>query len=271
MPIESFEDWICQYEAAAKKGSKGVQDDEKSRIWYLLAWLVLAGLLITSLAVAFSQTQPVETITTQQVERLDQVWDETEDGVYRYTVPEEMASDHLILLIKTYLTDFTVRLDGKELYTFDTALSNGSVHRIPIPKNSVGKELVFQTNTPTSVGKILFGNQSAVYGDLIMSNLYAIVFSIFAFLFCIIVLVAACYIWKTVKGNIHKALFYLAGLILDAGIWVLTDSELLLLMTGHVDMIRIGSFTTFLIMPVFLLRFIQCVLYKSRIRKIWNL
>lgn len=109
------------------------------------------------------------------------------------------------------------------------------------------------------------GEEHEVVIKLLRDNLYALIFTVFALLLGAGVLIAACWLRKGISGEMLRCLAGFGAFILTTGVWVLTDSELLLLVTNRVAVVSLISFVSFMVMPAFLLCFIKYILGGKRI------
>lgn len=105
------------------------------------------------------------------------------------------------------------------------------------------------------LGKTYLGSSEAVYIALLQDNLYALLFLLLSLLSAGMLMALAFRLGKKWKGGAQWGLLYLAFFVLDAGLWVALDSDLLLFVTGQTERVLLLSFVTFLVMPVFLLKF----------------
>lgn len=234
-------------------------------------WLLLAALMTAALLAVCSRAPSMGSLSAQRVVRLNSQWEQTESGAYRYSIPEDSGPGPMIFLMKTYLRGFTLLLDGQAIYSHASSLNDRSYHIVALPQDAPGRTLVLQrTDAPGTaagnnrLGSAYLGSWNEIYISLLQDNLYALIFLIFALLAAGVLLAVAFHLRKQVEGPLHGGLLYLGLFILDTGIWVVTDSDLLLFVTGRVEAISLVSFASFLIMPVFLLRFIQFTLHESR-------
>ena len=248
------------------------------KLFYTGCWLILAVLGALALWKARFMAEPAgENLSPAQVILLDDQWEiltQEESGAaeYRYVIPGD-ADDPLWLCMKSYLPEFRLLLDGDEFYAVsDTyAVGDRSRHMVKLPPNAQGKTLRVQTgNAPAAfakhdqLGSAYLGEENAVLTWLLQDNLYALVFLIFAVLLSVMILMAALWARKSPSGDLPGTLLNFGIFVLITGIWVLTDSELLLLVTDKTAVVSLISFVSFMIMPVFLLRFVNSILGEKR-------
>ena len=222
---------------------------------------------------------PMEWMASDRDVVLNDRWEmtnseQTGDLEYRCRIPED-TGDTLCLYMKTYLPEFELLLDDEPLYSFSDiyAMKGRSQHIVRIPQNAEGKQLVIRANVDSyasfmgqnHIGNTYLGAEHEVVLKLLWDNLYALIFAIFAFLLGTGTLIAACWLRKSLLKEMLHSLVSFGMFILTTGIWVLTDSELLLLVTDRTAAVALVSFVSFMIMPVPLLRFINYLLGKRRI------
>ena len=91
---------------------------------------------------------------------------------------------------------------------------------------------------------------------LLWQNLYALVF----FIFCVLCAAALVVLSNVMKKVLNERLRYqmqvLAALMADAGVWVLTDSQLLKLVTLHTRAVAFGSLVSFALLVPLTLEFV---------------
>lgn len=192
---------------------------------------------------------------------------------YHYRIPQDTGGT-LLLYLKTYLPEFQVFLDGESIYSFsDTCAVQGrSQHIIRLPPDSQEKLLTVRASGGSDsaagqgrIGNAFLGEEHEVVLRLLRDNLYALFFTVFALLLGTGILIAACWLRKGLSKEMLRSLASFGAFILTAGVWVLTDSELLLLVTNQVAVVALISFVSFMVMPAFLLRFIRFILGGKQI------
>lgn len=192
---------------------------------------------------------------------------------YRFRIPES-AGGPLVLCMKTYLPEFQVLLDGKPVYSFSDAYAMGgrSQHMVRLPLNSRGRTLAVRTGQDShasAVGQSRMGNaclgaEHEIALKLLRDNLYALIFAVFSLLLGLGSAVAGFWLRKSISADMLRCTVSFGLFVLVTGLWVLTDSELLLFVTGRVAAVSLVSFFSFMIMPVFLLDFINYILGGNR-------
>lgn len=238
----------------------------------------MAILGILALWVGFTVEPIGNKLSPAQVTSLNNQWDiliQGESGAaeYRYLIPEN-TDDSLWLYLKTYLQEFQMLLDGDVFYSFSDTydMGNRSQHIVNLPQNAQGRVLAVWTESTNAasaernqIGNAYLGEENAVLTKLLGDNLYALIFLIFTILLGAMMLITTLWTRKSSSGGLSGSLLNFSVFVLITGVWVLTDSELLLFVTNKVAAVSLISFVSFMIMPVFLLRFINSILGEKRI------
>lgn len=249
-----------------------MKPDNRGIQYAFRALLLLLGIL--GLARGLS-APPLEGLSAGRAAVLNGQWEVAADpqtGImeYRCRIPPDTGGA-LLLYLKTYLPEFQVLLDGALLYAYpgDTDAAQGrSQHIVRLPADSREKLLAVRTDSAGGQGRFgnaFLGEEHEVVIKLLRDNLYALIFTVFALLLGAGVLIAACWLRKGISGEMLRCLAGFGAFILTTGVWVLTDSELLLLVTNRVAVVALISFVSFMVMPAFLLCFIKYILGGKRI------
>lgn len=208
---------------------------------------------------------------TYNIMRVDNVWErylaEDESVLeYRYTIGQDAESD-MWLSIKMYLYKFQIYLNEELIYDFSDiyGMKGGRQHLVRLPADAAGQSMVIRILHPNMEAKnsnikAYLGRENRIWMGLLRENLYALVFGIFMFFLGLTNLIAAIFFRKSATKEMAGALLCLSEFIFAAGIWVVTDSELLLFVTDKTAIISLISFLSFMIMPAFLLKFINYML-----------
>lgn len=199
---------------------------------------------------------------------------------YRYLIPEDNFGA-LRLCMKTYMPEFQVFLEEEKIYSFSdqNGIQGKNLHLISLPEKALGKEVIVRVKKTRmypgkfrDLGKGYLGEEDKVLIKMFRDHLYALIFSFFAFLFSFMSLFLACYLKNRLPENLYKAIIELGVFILLTGIWILTDSSLLLFWTDKTALIRFVAFTSFMSMPIFLLQFVYHMMGQWKLLKLlWRL
>lgn len=238
-------------------------------------WFFLAALGILALAKGIDIPSSVDTWDADSIKKIDSLWErylveDQEVLEYRYTIDQDAEHD-MWLCMKTYLEEFQIYLNEERIYDFSDAygIKGGSQHIIRLPADAPGQTMIIRilnANTRTKDLEIraCLGRESRIWMKLLRENLYAAFFGIFMFFLGVASLVFAVFFRKNTSKEIGKGLGCLGGFIFTAGIWVVTDSELLLFVTDRTALVSLMSFTSFMVMPAFLLNFINHMLERRK-------
>ncbi|MDO4329809.1 MAG: GGDEF domain-containing protein [Lachnospiraceae bacterium] len=243
------------------KGCKGI----------FLGILIVLGIL--ALRKSYSAQPPVDRLISGTVielnDKWERNWNEEEQSIeYCYVIPEtwkESAS----FVMKSYLREFELLLNGERFYSFSDhyGVKGGSRFVVTLPEGCFGKQFVLrvkgQSDSQNPVILAYLGGAKEMAAKLWQDNMYALLFGVCSFLAGTGLCLMAAYLKRHNLGVRRKCLVDLSGFMFVTGIWVVTDSGLLLCLTNQVALINIISFVSFFIMPVFLLRFISDIWVKT--------
>ena len=192
---------------------------------------------------------------------------------YVYRIPDGLG-ENLVFSMENSWAALEVFLDGQEIYAFeDIYREHGNRrHWVELPGDSSGKELSVRiTESKKFVDRIMkkpiyLGEKNAIFYRSLSSGFYAL---IFFFLTLISILVSFFYRISFRADMSKKSLRrmqFLDLFILDVGIWVLTDSQIMQLFTGRTSIVSLVSFVTFLLMPLFIILFVkEMMVYRWKV------
>lgn len=86
------------------------------------------------------------------------------------------------------------------------------------------------------------GGRNEIYIGLLHDNLYALVFLVFSLLTSGVLLTVAARLCNKLAGSVRSGLLHLGLFILITCVWVVTDSDLMLFVTGHVEAVALVRF-----------------------------
>lgn len=238
--------------------------------------LLIAVLSLFSLFQSYGLKSSGKAVWSDSIIQMRGKWavdfeEEGGDWEYRYKIPEGMDGP-LCFSMKAYFQEFQIFLDEEPLYSFSDVygIQGRSRHLLRLPGDAPGKTLILRAkNVDFSEGKAgadsaSIGRENEVLIMLLLNNLYALVFGVFTFLLGGVSLAAAIFMRKKVRTELRSGLLCLSAFVFVAGIWVVTDSELLLFLTDKLAVVSLISFVTFMLMPFFLLRFVGCMLGERK-------
>lgn len=213
---------------------------------------------------------------SEEIVKLNDKWvmsgeDAAGSVVCTYRIPEDLSSS-LALCLKSYWCSFSVCMDGETVYSYDDIYKEKGVnsHWIELPGNAAGRELTFLF---TGNGKLVrqtvsedvyLGEQGAVFSRFLAENLYALFFGGAALLIsCVILFCNLCLRFKS-RAGVYAGGWHLMCFILLAGVWTVTDSNLMQIVVGKTGLVSLISFLSFMMMPVSLICFIQETMVRRR-------
>ena len=243
---------------------------EKKQKWCLriLVWLVA---LLVLLGVADScrvQEDPHRTLVQGSLQELNDSWTLETDQQAVYDIPESMG-ESLMLSIRSTKQKFSLGLraaDGQEtvFYTYDPGSGPAEMRLFAaLPEGAAGKTLVLRCAEPSALSAMLssesvLATQTKLNSYYFRRSLYALVF----FLLCVLCAVELGVLMVTMRSiftpEVCHQTWVMIGLMLDVGIWALTDSELLALVTDRANLVVFVSLVTFSLTVPFVLEFIRC-------------
>lgn len=187
---------------------------------------------------------------------------------FYYDLPD-MGEQEQVLLFDNDRQKVTVWLDGRMVYHFGTegahwgralpdiycavpvGVQNGT-HQVAVRlEEGIGGRTVFHSVKAGSDGEIL----GTVVGKLSGVMLFSVIMISFAL---IMMVIAGVILLK--RGEGMGELFLHAGIfIFIISLWVLTDEPFFQLMTGSVEAVFTLSFLCFMLIPLPMLSFVQCI------------
>ncbi len=176
---------------------------------------------------------------------------------------EKVSESEQVMLLRSHLTGYQVTADGKVVYDGSKG-DGGSIQLICIPACSE-LQIEFTGVALSSVGTIkqseaYVGDRLGMYMFLIQSNVYVFVFVIAALLFGITNIIVGLYMRSARVHERCDALLSLGVYILLTGVWIVTDSNLLVIFTKRTGLVELISFLAFYGLPVALLGFTEKML-----------
>ncbi len=178
------------------------------------------------------------------------------------------------LRIRSSMMNVDAYIDNQLIYTFDVNSKSFSLNNpypaswqlIEIPVNeSLGKTLKITFSSPTSqfsglINSIVIGNGEAIILDLIQQNYLNIIISILIIVLSLFSL--STLIW-TKKLGIAKHILYLASFGIAAGLWIISESTILQILTSNRFIISTTSYISNLSIPLIITLFIRDIVLKG--------
>lgn len=229
--------------------------------------LLLIGMAIAIYSSAVGETAP-EKINWGGAEPAAGSWARTADAM-EFSYPMDAARDEPTILLSSAWQKYQVLVDGNVVYTASSE-RNGAFHLFRLPP---GQELTvrFLDCAPGSgaesavlQSQVYFGSRSGIQWMILRENLYAVLFSGFALVLGIACLLAAYCMQRQHFGNFYGSVYSLGAYILLAGVWVLTDSKILLLVSQKAGLVGLISYLSFHALYLPLLQFTIGVLPEKR-------
>ena len=232
--------------------------------------------LLVLLGVADScrvQEDPHRTLVQGSLQELNDSWTLETDQQAVYDIPESMG-ESLMLSIRGTKQKFSLGLraaDGKEtaFYTYDPDSGPAEMRLFAaLPEGAAGKTLVLHCAEPSALSTMLssepvLATQTKLSSYYFRRSLYALAF----FLLCVLCAVELGVLMVTMRSiftpEVQHQTRVMIGLMLDAGIWVLTDSELLTLFTDKASFVAFLSLLSFGLIVPLTLEFIRCTLKEE--------
>ena len=239
----------------------------------ILIWLVA---LLVLLGVADScrvQEDPHRTLVQGSLQELNDSWTLETDQQAVYDIPESMG-ESLMLSIRSTKQKFSLGLraaDGQEtaFYTYDPGSGPAEMRLFAaLPEGAAGKTLVLRCAEPSALSAMLssepvLATQTKLSSYYFRRSFYALAF----FLLCVLCAVELGVLMVTMRSIFTPEVCHqtrvMIGLVLDAGVWILTDSELLTLFTDKASFVAFLSLLSFGLIVPLTLEFIRCTLKEE--------
>ena len=245
------------------------------RWWYRRRWFLLIILIILALEKGFLIQSSVANMNASDIIVLNDKWEKewTEDHKileYHYQIPSDVE-DSLKLSVKTYVSEFSIYLDNEIIcnYSNKFGTNGGGQYMVQLPADAAGKMLIFRVEKQDKgnanlIDNAYLGSNDAILFKLLCENLYALFFGVFTLIVGMVILFVEYYMGKKLTGGTNRSMLCLSIFIFLAGVWVVTDSNLLLFVINKTAVISLVSFTSFMLMPIYLLEFVAEIFEKKK-------
>lgn len=184
-------------------------------------------------------------------------------AAFTFSLSDRSEHAEWVLLLWSHWKDYDIRVENKTLYR-KSGKRDGAIHLFDLPSGDsltirfIG---VTEEDLPNIKNSdILLGDKNGMYRIIIQENLYAVLIGVLSLILGGMCIVASFYMRAERTQRIHRALWNLGVYILIEGLWVVTDSQLLLLVTQHTGMVELISFLAFFMLPIPLLGFMKEIL-----------
>ena len=239
----------------------------------ILVWLVA---LLVLLGVADScrvQEDPHRTLVQGSLQELNDSWTLETDQQAVYDIPESMG-ESLMLSIRSTKQKFSLGLraaDGQEtvFYTYDPGSGPAEMRLFAaLPEGAAGKTLVLRCAEPSALSVMLssesvLATQTKLSSYYFRRSFYALAFFLFC-AFCAAELGLLLLSMRRIfRPEVRYQICIMFGLVLDAGVWILTDSDLLTLFTDKASFVTFLSLLSFGLIVPLTLEFIRCTLKEE--------
>ncbi len=192
---------------------------------------------------------------------------EAGEAVLVRELPETLPDD-TVLLLKTNYLYLSATIDGTELYSWTSENktlygdSFGlSCYAIHIPPSAAGETLTLNLTAPEGeecqVYDMTLGGALASATLLIRQNLYTI--TLFFILLSVFLLFTplVLLICKSNTGKKTKGYMYLSAFMILSAIWIISDSDVMLLLTRNVSAVFYSAHLSFMLLSVPILLYIR--------------
>ncbi len=242
------------------------RQDFKERIMkkvkYILA-LAVVVFMAAALVFGIKNDAAPEKVFDEMVLMPGGTWVEerTEQGEvvqYEYDIPESEDEKEWVLVLKSHWQDFEIFTESRSIFKTGEK-HTGAIHMFAVP---TGERLTIQffnasdrSISAIEQSKVWIGNRTGIYRMILLENLHVGIFAVFALVLGVISIFLGIYMRSTWSRQMCQGLRSLGYFILDTGVWILTDSKLLLLFTQKTGVVELISFLAFFTLGIPLLEF----------------
>ena len=239
----------------------------------ILVWLVAVLVLLGVADSCRVQEDPHRTLVQGSLQELNDSWTLETDQQAVYDIPESMG-ESLMLSIRSTKQKFSLGLraaDGQEtaFYTYDPGSGPAEMRLFAaLPEGAAGKTLVLRCAEPSALSAMLssepvLATQTKLSSYYFRRSFYALAFFLFC-AFCAAELGLLLLSMRRIfRPEVRYQICIMFGLVLDAGVWILTDSDLLTLFTDKASFVTFLSLLSFGLIVPLTLEFIRCTLKEE--------
>lgn len=239
-------------------------------ILFIIALIGLAITFITAFYTGASRKGLLGDSGRNLLIPLEGQWEQTEERrgettFYQYHIPEEDS----LMLSFTASAPMDLFLDEELIFHFENSekINVRSAYFIELPTDSAGKKLTLAVTGSASLQKQIcnsafIGSHRAIIIYFLHRTIYTCFISVFLILLGMLLIFANIMIYakKTQKVHENTQLTYLGLFMIASGIWMLHDSQFLMLFTNDYWKMGLYSSIAFCLIPVFFVLFIQKML-----------
>ncbi|MDE6023858.1 MAG: GGDEF domain-containing protein [Lachnospiraceae bacterium] len=184
---------------------------------------------------------------------------------YQYIIPEGNS----LMLSFTASAPIELYLDGELFFYFENPekINVRPAYFIELPANSAGKNLTLAVTGSTSLQKQIcnssyIGSHRAIIKQFLHRTIYTCFISVFLILFGVVLILANIMLYTKRRNKVfaNTQLTHLGLFMTSSGIWMLNDSQFLMLFTNNYWKMGLFSSIAFCMMPIFFVLFIQKML-----------
>lgn len=233
----------------------------------LIGSALVRAVMVTPVAKIQSSEEGILSEGDWKIEKLEE-----EGKVYtEYSLRlPEMVSKDMVAVIKGYAASISVFLNQEEIYSYqDTYREKGECWELTeLPEDAAGglftlRILQHSSDIAAPEDIICIGEKNAVFLKVLSENLWSVIWGAVIFLAGAVMGIGSIIIRTKVSKNVQKEVDYLSEFFLRAGIWLITDSRILQLVTGRTGVIALVSFTAFMLMPCSFLKFFEKMMFHK--------
>lgn len=242
------------------------------RLFAVLTMVFVAAALVKSAGFKLPNSAFPEGEVAEITEITAQDWTGLEEGAgVFYTIPEE-ASSALVLEIESNYASMEIYLDDVLLYSFSDEYQEygRALHWIDIPEGSNGKRIIFTSVSDTAlVEKTLkngsfLGTADAIRHRFFIKKLPMLFLTVVDGIMAGIVAVILIALRHKLPLELVRGMWDLMVYIVLNGVWLLSDSGFMECFTTRTGLWALISYITFMLMPVFMVRFAQRLLHHNK-------
>ena len=184
---------------------------------------------------------------------------------YQYIIPE---GDSLMLSF-TASAPMDLFLEGELLFHFDNPekINVRPAYFIELPANCAGKNLTLSITGSASLQEQIcnssyIGSHRAIINRFLQRTIYTCFISVYLILLGILLILTNIMLYTKRRNKVfgNTQLTHLGLFMILSGIWMLNDSQFLMLFKNHYWKMGLYSSSAFCLMPVFFVLFIQKML-----------